>query len=60
MTSTSHPTDTKMHGTTLPTHLDWDARTVWRTLLAVAGPPLALYVAIARFLLPYDMSDLPR
>jgi hypothetical protein len=36
-----------------------DARTVWRTLLAIAGPPLALYVAIARFLLPYDMSDTP-
>jgi hypothetical protein len=38
---------------------DSDARTVWRVLLAVAGPPLALYVAIARFLLPYDMSDTP-
>jgi hypothetical protein len=38
---------------------DWDARTVWRILLAVAGPPLAIYVAIARFLLPYDMSDTP-
>jgi hypothetical protein len=36
-----------------------DARTVWRTLLAIAGPPLALYVAVARFLLPYDMSDAP-
>jgi hypothetical protein len=36
-----------------------DARTVWRILLAIAGPPLALYVAIARFLLPYDMSDAP-
>jgi hypothetical protein len=36
-----------------------DARTVWRTLLAIAGPPLALYVAISRFLLPYDMSDSP-
>ena len=36
-----------------------DARTVWRILLAIAGPPLALYVAIARFLLPYDMSDTP-
>ncbi len=36
-----------------------DARTVWRTLLAIAGPPLALYVALARFLLPYDMSDTP-
>ena len=38
---------------------DRDARTVWRVLLAIAGPPLALYVAIARFLLPYDMSDTP-
>jgi hypothetical protein len=38
---------------------DRDARTVWRLLLAVAGPPLALYVAIARFLLPYDMPDTP-
>jgi hypothetical protein len=38
---------------------DRDARTVWRILLAIAGPPLALYVAIARFLLPYDMSDTP-
>jgi hypothetical protein len=38
---------------------DRDARTVWRILLAIAGPPLALYVAIARFLLPYDMSDAP-
>jgi Ca2+/Na+ antiporter len=37
----------------------WDARTVWRTLLAIAGPPLACYVAISRFLLPYDMSDSP-
>ena len=37
----------------------FDARTVWRTLLAIAGPPLALYVALARFLLPYDMSDTP-
>jgi Ca2+/Na+ antiporter len=36
-----------------------DARTVWRTLLAMAGPPLAVYVAISRFLLPYDMSDSP-
>ena len=36
-----------------------DARTVWRILLAIAGPPLALYVAIARFLLPYDMSGTP-
>ena len=36
-----------------------DARTVWRTLLAIAGPPLALYVAIGRFLLPYDQSDSP-
>ena len=36
-----------------------DARTVWRTLLAIAGPPLALYVAFGRFLLPYDMSDAP-
>jgi hypothetical protein len=36
-----------------------DARTVWRILLAIAGPPLAFYVAIARFLLPYDMSDAP-
>lgn len=34
-----------------------DARTVWRTLLAVAGPPLAIYVAAARFLLPHEMSD---
>jgi hypothetical protein len=29
-----------------------DARRVWRTLLALAGPPLALFVAISRFLLP--------
>jgi hypothetical protein len=36
-----------------------DARTVWRTLLAIAGPSLALYVAIVRFRLPYDMSDAP-
>jgi hypothetical protein len=36
-----------------------DARTVWRTLLAIAGPPLAPYVAISRFLLPFDMSDSP-
>jgi hypothetical protein len=38
---------------------DWDVRTAWRILLAIAGPPLALYVAIARFRLPYDMSDTP-
>jgi len=36
-----------------------DARTVWRIMLAIAGPPLALYIAISRFLLPYDMTDSP-
>lgn len=36
-----------------------DARTIWRILLVIAAPPLALYVAIVRFLLPYDMSDTP-
>jgi hypothetical protein len=37
-----------------------DARTVWRVLLAVTAPLAALYVAVARYLMPYDMSDRPR
>jgi hypothetical protein len=35
-------------------------RTAWRTLLAVAAVPLGFYVAVFRYLLPYDMSDSPR
>jgi hypothetical protein len=39
---------------------DTGPRTVWRTLLAVAAVPLGFYVAVFRYLLPYDMSDSPR
>jgi hypothetical protein len=35
-------------------------RTAWRTLLAVAAVPLGFYVAVFRFLLPYNESDTPR
>ena len=59
MTSTWHPTGSKLQSAPSQLASGPDARTVWRTLLAIAGPPLALYVAIARFLLPYDMSDSP-
>ena len=59
MISTSAPNGYHAAEATLPLTRDSDARTVWRILLAIAGPPLALYVAIARFLLPYDMSDTP-
>jgi hypothetical protein len=38
----------------------FDARTVWRMLLAVTTPWIAVFVAVGRFLLPYDMSDEPR
>jgi hypothetical protein len=38
----------------------FDARTLWRMLLAVTTPWIAVFVAVARFLLPYDMSDEPR
>ncbi|PZH07928.1 hypothetical protein C1I97_17090 [Streptomyces sp. NTH33] len=34
-----------------------DARTVWRVLLAVTAPVVALIVTVGRYLLPYDMSD---
>jgi len=36
-----------------------DPRTLWRVLLAVTAPLVAIYVAAARFLLPYDLSDSP-
>jgi hypothetical protein len=38
----------------------FDARTLWRMLLAVTTPWIAALVAVGRFLLPYDMSDEPR
>jgi len=38
----------------------FDARTLWRMLLAVTTPWIAALVAVGRFLLPYDMSDAPR
>ncbi|MGW2765927.1 hypothetical protein [Streptomyces sp. NPDC001275] len=39
----------------------WDARTVWRVLLAVTAPVAALIVTVGRYLLPYDtLSDQPR
>jgi hypothetical protein len=38
----------------------FDARTLWRMLLAVTTPWIAVFVAVGRFLLPYDMSDEPR
>ena len=39
---------------------DFDARGLWRVLLAVSAPWIAVFVAVGRFLLPYDMSDQPR
>ena len=42
--------------TTGPTR---DARSGWRILLAVTTPWVALYVALARYLMPYDMGDTP-
>jgi hypothetical protein len=40
-------------------HRGPDARTVWRVLLAVTAPLVAVEVALGRFLLPYDMGDAP-
>lgn len=37
-----------------------DTRTAWRWLLAVAAVPLAVFVTVFRFLLPYDAGDQPR
>jgi hypothetical protein len=37
-----------------------DARTGWRILLAAGAPWVAVYVALGRFTLPYDMSDAPQ
>jgi hypothetical protein len=39
---------------------DFDARRLWRILLAFSAPWIAVFVAVGRFLLPYDMSDEPR
>jgi hypothetical protein len=39
---------------------DTGPRTAWRTLLAVAAVPVAIYVTVFRYLLPYDDSDTPR
>jgi hypothetical protein len=36
-----------------------DARSGWRVLLAVTTPFVPLYVALARYLMPYDMADTP-
>jgi hypothetical protein len=36
-----------------------DARTVWRWLLAIAAVPVPIFVAVFRFLLPYDGWDTP-
>jgi hypothetical protein len=37
-----------------------DTRTTWRWLLALAAVPLALFVTVFRFQLPYRDSDAPR
>jgi hypothetical protein len=37
-----------------------DRRTVWRWLLALAAPLVAVFVAVFRYLLPYNDSDPPR
>jgi hypothetical protein len=37
-----------------------DTRTISRILRAVTAPLVAIYLAVARHLLPYDMSDQPR
>ncbi|GAA1853189.1 hypothetical protein [Asanoa iriomotensis] len=34
-----------------------DARTAWRWLLALAAVPLAVFVTVFRYLMPYDDSD---
>jgi hypothetical protein len=47
-------------GDTVAANPNTGPRTAWRTLLAVAAVPLGFYVAVFRFLLPYDMSDSPR
>jgi hypothetical protein len=35
-------------------------RTAWRWLLALAAVPVAVYVAVFRYLIPYDDADAPR
>jgi len=47
-----------LHGT--ESSSAFDARTLWRMLLAFTTPWIAVFVAVGRFLLPYDMSDEPR
>jgi hypothetical protein len=37
-----------------------DARTVWRWLLAIAAVPVPIFVAVFRYLLPYNDGDTPR
>jgi hypothetical protein len=36
-----------------------DARTVWRWLLAIAAVPVPIFVAVFRYLMPYDGTDTP-
>ncbi len=36
-----------------------DARTVWRWLLAIAALPVPIFVAVFRYLTPYDGTDTP-
>jgi hypothetical protein len=48
-------------GTTTPTAAASPGpRTIWRWLLAIAAVPLAVFVAVFRYLLPYDDADTPR
>jgi hypothetical protein len=37
-----------------------DSRTVWRWLLAAAAVPIAVYVAVFRYFIPYQDDDSPR
>ena len=37
-----------------------DPRTAWRWLLAVAAAPIAVYVAVFRYFIPYQDDDSPR
>jgi hypothetical protein len=42
------------------TNAGHDARTAWRWLLALAATPVAIYVAVFRYFIPYQDSDSPR
>jgi hypothetical protein len=47
------------HEVTTPAAGRSDTRSGWRVLLAVSTPFVAVYVAVARYLMPYDMADTP-